>query len=482
MAEHRERNEAYAMRVAKRFPMTRSHSDDEAHAVIAEAQSKRIEAETMAAKIDALEANLEAMGDSRCSGLAFVTFLDVADAEAVHHAYKSTGISYRALGFNCCLKTWETSKCLKNWCLSGFNNDFNAFGRFLRAQYPAPEPGDVVWHHLSFRRHQSSLNQILNFLLSAGLIGSLTFFAVLSARNPNAYTSFISAVAIAIVKLIILGLFNVTTRMEKHWTMSELEASLGVKIALSQITMTFTVALAGDAISYNTGTCSWYNVGMIFVYNAGLMAFLQPFLEFIRLVDWGVANPWFRWICCFDVTSDADQMYPAYMLSLYAWFVRLVYMLALCVTFGGVFSVMYWFALLECFLCYKVDRFNMLHVYAVCAKYDTRICRLLIGMMPIILMGNGITCGIMMLSWESQHQSTWPYYVGYGVSIAIILMGLITLWMFLNDDDEELTEAAQNATIDLRASRLDLAMDAGEEGLQGDSPSNSYPLLPYMDI
>ena len=49
-------------------------------------------------------------------------------------------------------------------------------------------------------------------------------------------------------------------------------------------------------------------------------------------------------------------MYPAYMLTLYSWFVRLIYMLALCITFGGIFPIMYWFALLECILCYKATR------------------------------------------------------------------------------------------------------------------------------
>ena len=39
------------------------------------------------------------------------------------------------------------------------------------------------------------------------------------------------------------------------------------------------------------GTCSWYNVGMIFVYNTALMALLTPLLEYIRFIDWGVRHP-----------------------------------------------------------------------------------------------------------------------------------------------------------------------------------------------
>lgn len=99
--------------------------------------------------------------------------------------------------------------------------------------------------------------------------------------------------------------------------MSELELSLGIKIVLSQLVMTITVALAGDAISYDTGNCSWYNVGMIFAYNAGVQAFLTPLLEYLRLIDFAIAHPNLNGLCCYDATSDVDQMFPAYMLTLY---------------------------------------------------------------------------------------------------------------------------------------------------------------------
>ena len=110
----------------------------------------------MQRKIDDLEKDLKEMGHPRSGGMAFVTFFDVAHAEAVNKAFLETGLAYRYLAFNCsfCLNLFhQGGSLMRNWILSSFNNDFSAFGRFLRVQYPAPEPGDVIWHHLSYRRH-----------------------------------------------------------------------------------------------------------------------------------------------------------------------------------------------------------------------------------------------------------------------------------------------------------------------------------------
>ena len=78
------------------------------------------------------------------------------------------------------------------------------------------------------------------------------------------------------------------------------------------------------------------------------------------------------------------------------WFVRLIYMTILCVSFGGLFPIMYWFGLIECFLCAIVDRHNLINAFAVCAKYDTSIATSIIQIMPMALLGNGVLAGSMM--------------------------------------------------------------------------------------
>ena len=198
--------------------------------------------------------------------------------------------------------------------------------------------------------------QTVYMFFSFAVILVLTYIAVQVARDPD--TPFLAVICISLVKQVIFLVFNVLTRYERHWTMSGLELSLGLKIVISQIIMTFTVALAGDAATQALGSCAWYNVGSIFATNAALSAVLTPFLDYLRPADWMFAHPKLKWLLCYDATGDADQMFPAYMLTLYTWFVRLLYMAVLCVTFGGLFPSMYWFGLFEVFARFYVDNPN----------------------------------------------------------------------------------------------------------------------------
>jgi len=121
-------------------------------------------------------------------------------------------------------------------------------------------------------------------------------------------------------------------------------------------------------------------------------------------------------------------MFPAYVISLYKWYTRLLYMITLCITFGGIFPIMYWFGLLEIFLCYHVDRHNLIHAYAQCPRYDTSICKSIILALPICLLGNAVCCLVMMALWESSHDKHWPYFVGYGATGILIVMALFRMW------------------------------------------------------
>ena len=73
------------------------------------------------------------------------------------------------------------------------------------------------------------------------------------------------------------------------------------------------------------------------------------------------------------------------------------------------------------------------------------------------------------LAWESKHNSTWPYFVGYAVSIAIVLLGLLMIWDNYSDVDAELSESANKTKeeIGLRTS------NSGIFGMEEDEPETS---------
>jgi len=255
-------------------------------------------------------------------------------------------LSYRMCGWNCrcCIGCYQGNRCVQAM-LPSFSNDFHHYDRFLRCQYPAPEPKDIIWHNLNFRRHMTMSCKIGNLVVSFTLIALLVWgnVALLHQVFTITWVNMMIPFVIIVVKHIIFLLFYFTTQCERAWTMSELELSLGTKIVVGQLAMTYCTYLASkQTLDYDPSSCDWYHVGNLFVTNSLYCALINPLLEYLRIVDWIYAHPRMRWICCYDPHNDIDQMFPAYVISLYKWYTRLLYMITLCITFGGIFPIMYW--------------------------------------------------------------------------------------------------------------------------------------------